>query len=199
MYRLPSVALLLAMSLIAPVSAQEAVPVPAPAGGPANLCQELVAFVKKPEEKKQEAATPAAQATAVSNPSGKSEGQPSGGSGQPQQSSSLSGPTNSDSGSQGNTQAKVPTSDTRAPVSDGKTVLAQANAAAKNAPAPGAPAPSPKPDAAVVAAIEAAAGTNDQVACRAAARSMRVAGVVMPPPLLALAALNPKFFATPQP
>ncbi|MGU3360088.1 hypothetical protein ACLBWX_07135 [Methylobacterium sp. M6A4_1b] len=192
--RLPFIALLLSSCLVAPaVFAQDAAPTPAtpPAKGPANLCQELIAFVQKPEEKKQEAATPAKQATAVSNSSGKSEGQPSTGAGEPQQKSGLSGPTNTDT--------KAPTSDTRAPVSDGKTVLTQANAAAKSPPSTGASAPSPKPDPAVVAQIEAAAGSNDQTACRAAARAMRVAGVVMPPPLLGLAALNPKFFAGSQP
>jgi hypothetical protein len=188
---LPIAALLLSSCLAGPAAfAQESAPAPA-AKGPANLCQELSAFVKKPEEKKQEAATPPAQATAVSNSSGKSDGQPSTAGGDPQQKSGLSGPTNTD--------AKAPSSDTRAPVSDGKTVLAQANAAAKAPPAPGAPAPSPKPDPAVVAQIEAAVGANDQASCRAAARAMRVAGVIMPPPLLALAALNPKFFTASQP
>lgn len=205
--RLPFAALLLSSCLVAPAAfAQDAAPAPAaPAKGPANLCQELVAFVQKPEEKKQEAATPAKQATAVSNSSGKSEGQPSTGAGEPQQKSGLSGPTNADTKAPSSdtkapsTEAKAPTSDTRAPVSDGKTVMTQANASAKSPPPPGAPAPSPKPDPAVIAQLETAAGANDQTACRAAARAMRVAGVVMPPPLLALAALNPKFYAGSQP
>lgn len=213
--RLPFAALLLSSCLVAPAAfAQDAAPAPAaaPTKGPANLCQELVAFVQKPEEKKQEAATPAKQATAVSNSSGKSEGQPSTGAGEPQQKSGLSGPTNADTKAPSSdtkapaTEAKAPasdtrapTSDTRAPVSDGKTVMTQANASAKSPPPPGAPAPSPKPDPAVIAQLETAAGANDQTACRAAARAMRVAGVVMPPPLLALAALNPKFYAGSQP
>lgn len=206
--RLPFAALLLSSCLVAPAAfAQDAAPAPAaaPAKGPANLCQELVAFVQKPEEKKQEAATPAKQATAVSNSSGKSEGQPSTGAGEPQQKSGLSGPTNADTKAPSSDtkapaiEAKAPTSDTRAPVSDGKTVMTQANASAKSPPPPGAPAPSPKPDPAVIAQLETAAGANDQTACRAAARAMRVAGVVMPPPLLALAALNPKFYAGSQP
>jgi hypothetical protein len=206
--RLPFAALLLSSCLVAPAAfAQDAAPAPAaaPTKGPANLCQELVAFVQKPEEKKQEAATPAKQATAVSNSSGKSEGQPSTGAGEPQQKSGLSGPTNADTKAPSSdtkapsSEAKAPTSDTRAPVSDGKTVMTQANASAKSPPPPGAPAPSPKPDPAVIAQLETAAGANDQTACRAAARAMRVAGVVMPPPLLALAALNPKFYAGSQP
>jgi hypothetical protein len=159
--------------------------------GPANLCQEVVAFLKKPEEKKQEAVTPASQATAVSNPSGKSEGQPSSSSSAVQQTSGLSGPVNAD--------LKAPSGDMRTAQSDSRINLAQANAAAKSPPAPGASAPSPKPDEALVAKIEAASASNDQLVCRAAIRSMRVAGVVMPPPLLALAALNPKFFVAAQP
>jgi hypothetical protein len=219
-HRLPFVALLLSSALIAPSAfAQDAAP--APSAGPANLCQELVAFVKKPEEKKQEAATPASQATAISNPSVKSEGQPSASGAQPQQSAGLSGPPS--------TQAKAPGSDAPAPapvpaapasdaksvdaksvrddkstggdktLKDGMAVLAQANAAAKNPPPPAPPAPSPKPDEALIAKIDAAAAANDQATCRAAARTMRVAGVIMPPPLLALSALNPKFFAGSQP
>lgn len=225
-HRLPFVALLLSSALIAPSAfAQDAAPAPAPApsAGPANLCQELVAFVKKPEEKKQEAATPASQATAISNPSVKSEGQPSASGAQPQQSAGLSGPPS--------TQAKAPGSDAPAPapapvpaapasdaksvdaksvrddkstggdktLKDGMAVLAQANAAAKNPPPPAPPAPSPKPDEALIAKIDAAAAANDQATCRAAARTMRVAGVIMPPPLLALSALNPEFFAGSQP
>ncbi|KQP42922.1 hypothetical protein ASF49_03685 [Methylobacterium sp. Leaf104] len=188
---LPIAALLLSSSVLAPAAYAQDAAAAQVSKGPANLCKELVVFVQKPEEKKQEAATPPKQATAVSNASGKSDGQPSAAGGDPQQKSGLSGPANADT--------KAPTSDTRAPVSDGKTVLAQANAAAKSPPPAGATAPSPKPDPALMAQLDAAAGANDQVACRAAARAMRVAGVIMPPPLLALAALNPKFFAEPRP
>jgi hypothetical protein len=41
---------------------------------------------------------------------------------------------------------------------------------------------------------EALARANDMLACRNASRKMRLAGVAMPPPLLALTALDPKFF-----
>lgn len=187
-HRLSIAALLLSTSLsVQTASAQDA----APARGPANLCQELVAFVKKPEEKKQEAATPASQSTAVSNASGKSDGQPSSSGGPTQQSSGLSGPTKP--------ETQAPTADARPGTSDGKATLAHANAAAKSPPAPAASAPSPKPDDAVISRIETAAASNDQVACRAAARTMRVAGVIMTPALLALAALDPKFYGAEQP
>ncbi|MBD8909522.1 hypothetical protein [Methylorubrum zatmanii] len=177
----PSLARLLGIGL-APVllvgaaAAQEA---PAAPGKPANLCQELLAFVKQPEPAKQAAATPPQQATAVSNPSGKSgSGSPSSSGGEPQQKSSLSGP--------------VPSGET-APKAQ-KNVLAQANAEAKVPPAPGTPGAGPRPDAALVGKVETAAAADDQTACRAAAREMRTAGVAMPPPLLALAALDPRFF-----
>jgi hypothetical protein len=49
-----------------------------------------------------------------------------------------------------------------------------------------------------VAEAEGLAGARNQIACRDAARKMRIAGVAMPPPLLALTALDPKFYA-PQP
>ncbi|MDO9427008.1 MAG: hypothetical protein Q7T93_09240 [Methylobacterium sp.] len=171
-------ALVMAAGLLAlPALAQDAAP-PVAAGGPANLCQELKAFVTAPEAKKQEAATPPGQATAVSNPSGKSDAKPSGSGGEPQQKSGLSGAT-------GSADAVAP--------GDRKAALAQANASAKAAAAPAASPPPPKPDAATVARIEAAAATNDQASCRAAALVMRKAGVPMPPPLLALAALDLKF------
>lgn len=152
---------------------------PAAPGRPADLCQELLAFVKQPEPAKQAAATPPQQATAVSNPSGQSQGTPSAAGGAVQQNSGLSGPTKNEAPA----------------TTDRKAALAQANAAAKNPPAPGAAAPTPQPQAATVARIEAAAAAGDQPGCRAAAREMRVGGVVLPPPLLALAALDPKFFA----
>ena len=43
---------------------------------------------------------------------------------------------------------------------------------------------------------ESLAEGNDLVACRQAARELRLAGVAVPAPLLALAALDPKFFNT---
>lgn len=175
---LSRVGLFAAAGLLAlPALAQDAAP-PPPAGGPANLCQELLAFVTAPEAKKQEAATPQSQATAVSNPSGKTEGKPSMAGGEPQQKSGLSGAT----------QAK----DSVAP-GDRKAALAQANAAAKGAATPAASPPPPKPDAATIAAIETASASNDQASCRASALTLRKAGVPMPPPLLALAALDLKF------
>jgi len=157
--------------------AQESGPA-APTGRPANLCQELLAFVKQPEPAKAAAATPPQQATAVSNPSGASQGTPSSAGGDVQQKSGLSGPTPVGSPHQTGTDAQ------RGPASQ----------AAKDAPTAAKPAPAPHPDAATVATVEAAAAADDQLGCRSAARTMRVQGVALPPPLLALAALDPKFY-----
>ncbi len=194
-------------------AAQDAAPAtpPAPAapepGKPANLCQELVAFVKQPEPAKAAATTPPQQATAVSNPSGKTEG------GKP----SEAGGTASPAGLSGTATAGGPKSEANRPAeakaaeakpADPQTAAtvpnaatnpatdprARANAEAKVPPGPGTPSPGPKPDQATVEKIETAAAANDQATCRAAARSMRVAGVVMPPPLLALSALDLKYF-----
>lgn len=195
-------------------AAQDAAPAPAAPepGKPANLCQELVAFVKQPEPAKAAATTPPQQATAVSNPSGKTEGGKPAGASETQKTSGLSG-TVSENGSKSeanrpaeakNAEAKtVETKATEAKLADttpnaatnpATDPRARANAEAKVPPAPGTPAPGPKPDPATVEKIETAAAANDQAACRAAARSMRVAGVVIPPPLLALSALDLKYF-----
>ena len=154
-------------------------------GKPANLCQELVAFVKQPEPANKAAATPPQQATAVSNPSGKTEGGKPADGGEPQKTSGLSGAV-SETGN-----GPTPGPATGNPADNPN---ARANAAAKSPPPPAAPAPAPKPDPATVEKLEAAAGANDFAGCREAARSMRVAGVVLPPPLLALAALDLRFF-----
>ena len=215
-----SIACLLAAGLALPAlvagaaAAQEGAPVPRK---PANLCQELVAFVKQPEPAKQAAATPPQQATAVSNPSGKTEGAAASasatGASDAQQKSGLSGPVPTSgpapapSPQAAPTQAAptqaaptqaAPTQPAAPPASPSralspKDALAQANLAAKGPAAPGTPPPPARPDAATIEKAEAAASTNDQTACRAVARAMRMAGVPMPPPLLALTALDPKF------
>ncbi|QIJ73465.1 hypothetical protein GU700_01960 [Methylobacterium sp. NI91] len=176
--------------LVGAAAAQDAAPAapPVASGKPANLCQELVAFVKQPEPANKAATTPPQQATAVSNPSGKTEGgKPSDG-GEPQKTSGLSGAV-SETGN-----GPAPGKQTNNP--SGNPAVnphAKANAEAKSPPPPATPAPAPKPDPATIEKIEAAAGANDLAACREAARSMRTAGVVMPPPLLALSALDLRF------
>lgn len=170
-----SIACLLGIGL-APVLLAGAAAAQGASGRPANLCQELLAFVQQPEAAKQAAATPPQQTTAVSNPSGQAQGTPSSAGGETQQKSGLSGPTK-DEGPDRNVGGR-----------------GQANANAKDAAPARAPAPAPRPDAAMVGKVEVAAAANDQIGCRAAARAMRVVGVALPPSLLALAALDPKYY-----
>lgn len=145
------------------------------AGPPANLCQELVAFVHPkapdPAPAALQPATPAVQA-----PDRGVAQQPSGGAGEVQQKSGLSGPV-----------AQT------GPGASGPQGQAQAPSQAAPAPA-GAPAQK-KPSPEQIAQVDAAAASNDVQACRAAAQAIRRAGVVMPAPLIALSALDPKFFA----
>lgn len=58
------------------------------------------------------------------------------------------------------------------------------------APAKPAPASTPKESVMSVTDAQALADTNDIAACQGAAKELRIAGVAMPPPLLALAALD---------
>lgn len=149
-------------------------------GRPANLCQELVAFVKQPEAATKAAEAPPQLATAVTaKKSDDTSAKPSA-PGTPQNTSGQSGQITASgpgaAGPQGDTQNKA------APT--GSTATA-------SGPATAAPA-APKPSAENVQQIESAAGANDIQGCRAAAQTMRRAGVVMPGPLLALAAMSPK-------
>ncbi|WP_082503847.1 hypothetical protein [Methylobacterium sp. Leaf117] len=156
-------------------------------GRPANLCQELVAFVKQPEAATKAAETPPQLATAVTaKKSDDTSAKPSA-PGTPQNTSGQSGQITASgpgaAGPQGDAQNKS------APV--GSTATASGPAKVASAAAPAAPAV-PKPSAENVQQIENAAGANDIQGCRAVAQTMRRAGVVMPGPLLALAAMSPK-------
>ncbi|CAO4140510.1 hypothetical protein LPLAFNJD_LOCUS707 [Methylorubrum aminovorans] len=171
--------------LLSHVAAAQPSDVSTPATGrPANLCQELVAFVRQPAAVTQATDTPARLATAVSaKNTGDASAKPAAES-TPQNSSGQSGQITASgpgaAGPQGQTQnAAAPAGST-----------ATASGSERNA-SPVQPDPS-KPTAENVTRIEAAAQANDLPACRAAAQSMRRAGVVMPPPLLALAAMAPK-------
>ena len=165
-------------------TAQDAPP-PAPSG-PADLCKELLAFVKPPEAPAAAAPAPAPapqQATAVSAPANKDASQPSSVAGETQQKSGLSGP--------------VPSTGPSSNASTFNQTYTKANSEAKGAAPPGTPKPAPKPDEAMIAKVETAAAGNDTAGCRAAAQVMRKAGVGLPPPLIALSALDVKFFAKP--
>jgi len=189
--RLSVVVLVAATFAAAPVMAQEPAAKPASNGQPADLCQELLAFVKPPATANPPAATPTdpKQQTAVSAPTGKAEEKPGAAAGVVQQKSGLSGPVSNDStasGVGGGGDAAKSAADARR----------AANSAAKApTPAPTTPPPPTKPSPEAVAQAEAAAAANDPAGCQASVQSMRRAGVTVPSPLLALGALDPKFFA----
>jgi hypothetical protein len=65
-----------------------------------------------------------------------------------------------------------------------------------SAPVPDAPAKIDKLSIVSVEEAESLAEGNDMTACRQAARKLRLAGAEVPAPLLALAALDPKYFNT---
>jgi hypothetical protein len=186
-------------------------------GKPADLCAEVLAFVHppapaaasapaaagapaSPQAQAAAAQPPANAATAVTAPAQSgSAPQPSSGGGAPQQSSSLSGQvTPSGPGAAGPQGAAQPGAGGPPPASgDAKPPAPQpAPQQAAAAPAPAAPAapPPPKPTAAQIEKVETAARDHNLQACHGVAQEMRKAGIVMPPPLLALAALDLKFF-----
>ena len=182
-------------------------------GKPANLCDEMLAFVHPPApagaaapaagQAQAAAQPPANAATAVTAPAQKEAApQPSSSGGAPQQSSSLSGQvTPSGPGASGPQGAAQPGQGGPPPSDAAKPPAppAQQQAAAPAQPAaPAAPAapPPPKPTAAQIEKVETAARDHNLQGCRDAAQEMRKAGIVMPPPLLALAALDLKFFDT---
>ncbi len=157
---------------------------PPATGKPANLCQELVAFVRQPVASMQATDTPARLATAVSaRNTGEVSAKPAA-EATPQSSSGQSGQITASgpgaAGPQGQSQnGSAPT---------GSTATASGPEQGKSATQPD---PS-KPTAENVTRIEAAAQVNDLPACQAVAQTMRRSGVVMPPPLLALAAMAPR-------
>jgi hypothetical protein len=193
------------------------------AGKPADLCAELLAFVHPPAPAPGSAAAPAGAAasassqsqaaaqppanaaTAVTAPAQKEAApQPSSSGGAPQQSSSLSGQVTPSgpgaSGPQGTAQPGAggpPPATTDAAKPSAPQPAPQQAAAAPAPAAPAAPPPK-KPSAEQIDKVEAAAREHNLQGCRDVAQEMRKAGVVMPPPLLALAALDPKFFDTNQ-
>ncbi|CAA2140754.1 MULTISPECIES: hypothetical protein [Methylobacterium] len=174
------------LSIVAVTAAMAMVPAIASAesaGKPANICKELTAFLHPPAQPAASGSATAQTSTAVTAPGSGSQ-KPSGS--ETQKDSGLSGPTASNgpgaSGPQGATQ------NTAAP--SGASAQAPAPAAAPAAPA----APPPKtPSAAFIEQGDAAAGANDIAGCQRVARMIRRDGVVMPSPLMSLAALDLKY------
>ncbi|TNC05287.1 hypothetical protein FF100_35855 [Methylobacterium terricola] len=186
MHPLVPVAFLSVLFLV-PAAAQDAGGLPPPeatgrpaAGKPANLCRELVVFVHQPDAAQNADAPPAQLATAVSAKKESAEtAKPHEGGGQVQQNSGLSGQITTSgpgaAGPQGDAQNKG------APA--GSTATAAAGTPAM---------PPVKPTLENVQEVEKASAENNLRGCRAAAQRMRKAGVMMPSPLLALSAMDPK-------
>ena len=189
--RLPALTVLLSVAALMPAGAlaqsEGAIAASGGSGKPANLCQELVNFVRQPVEAVKADSTPKSLAPAVqATKPGDTPAKASDAAGAPQTADGVSGQATSSgpgaSGPQGEAQNKA------APA--GSTATAAAPSAPPPAPAasPSPPAPQASPEA--IQTIEAAAANNDLSGCRAAAQQMRRAGVVMPAPLLALSAMN---------
>jgi hypothetical protein len=205
-----------------PEATAQASAVTAPAKGqPADLCLELSAFVQKQASGKsaeQNTGANPGSGTAVQAPKPASEQPKAGGSDNPQQTSGLSAPITKEgtgaTGPQGDAQetakssaqnpkpdgpgssaapapqksASPPADVPRAPAAQG----AQMTSKPATPPASQPGAPSPTPDALQQAG--AAVSSGDQKACRESIQKMRRAGVSLPAPLIALGALDPKFF-----
>ena len=159
-------------------------------GKPANLCQELVAFVHQPDPALKADAPPPQLATAVSaKKEGGDSSKPSDIGGAPAQNSGQSGQITASgpgaAGPQGDAQNKAAPTGSTATATDAPKAAPTASAI------PAAP-PSPKPSPEDVQQAETAAGTNDLRGCRTVSQGMRRRGVVMPSPLLALSALRPE-------
>jgi hypothetical protein len=180
--------------------------------GPADLCQEVLAFVRLQSPVAGAATQPTPQtATAVQAPA-QAAPAPLPGGGPTQQTSGMSAPITPSgpgaSGPQGAAQgspASPPSEHNAAPASaPGQASAPQSSQAstqgarppAQSAPEPAtSTAPPPlKPSLAQIEKVEAAARDHNLQNCRDAAQEMRRAGITMPAALLALAALNLKFF-----
>ena len=164
------------------------------AGKPANLCQELIAFVRQPDTAVKADAAPAALASAVQAPKEGTPAQKTGdGGGEPQKNAGQSGQVTSSgpgaSGPQGNTQNAAAPSGAAAGAAPAQQGAPAPQSATPTPAAPAAPT-APKPTAETISEIERAASSNDLAGCRAAGQTMRRAGVAMPAPLIALTAMS---------
>ena len=133
-------------------------------------------------------------ATAVEAPSRGGASLPSS-QGESQQTSGMSGPVPAGgpgaAGPQGNAQETSKSGEVN-PKPDGTKPVAQTAQKPPDAKAP-------PPDAQALTKGRQAAGSNDLEGCTGVVRDMRFAGVALPPPLIALAALKPELRAkTPQ-
>ena len=145
------------------------------AAQPANLCQELVAFMKAPPQ--EDLASPKRDA--------RPDAQPKDGN-SAQEASGQSGPAHAAPEQNSGAESKTSAEDAQL-----KSSL--------SAPTPKDSSSTPKEAVMTMEEVEELASANDIGACRNAARKLRLAGVSMPPPLLALAALRPEHQQTKSP
>jgi hypothetical protein len=178
------------LTLVASTSYAQTGTAPAPAAaqpaamGPANICQELVAFMQGPP-----AAAPAATPAKPGGGSPSGEAVPQ----KPQDKTSSAEAASGQSGPAHEAPKPHPgsTSETGASKAELKSGL--------SAPVPTAPAAATKEAVLTLAQAQQFAAANDIRACRDAARKLRLAGVAMPPPLLALVALDLRYQQTAAP
>lgn len=165
------------------------------AGGVANLCQELLAFMKAPPpEPEAKQAPAAADKSASAQPAGAKPSETRKGttpSGDPAKVEAGTGSAQKITGQEGvATDAPQPAKDNAASGSATNAPQKESRAA----PLPPADVTStPKESVITIEAAEKIASANDIAQCQKTARKMRVAGVAMPPPLIALTALDMQF------
>lgn len=154
-------------------------------GGPVNLCHEILAFMKAPPTETPPPTGAAKKSEAASAKQGTT------GSGDPAKSEGGTGSAQKITGQDGvATDAPQPGKDNAASGSAHNAPQKESRAA----PLPPADVTStPKESVLTVEAAEQLADANDIAQCQKTARAMRVAGVAMPPPLIALAALDMQY------
>lgn len=187
---------------------------PAGAGEPANLCQELLAFVETSSSEGEAAAAPAAAADDSAEGVDAAEGQPAeegaeteaaaaGDDSAPASGEAIaSQPVEETSSAQAASGQTGPAHGAPEPNSDSTEMGGAKNAdlkAGMSAPTPTDGESAPKDPVLSVAEAEELASANDIAACQNAARDLRLAGVAMPAPLLALTALNLQYQSTAAP
>lgn len=141
-------------------------------GGAANLCQEILAFMKEPSP---EAAAPTDAEPASADEETGSAQEITG-----QEGVATDAPETGEGNAASGSVSNAPQKESRA------------------APVPPADETStPKDAVSTVEAVEQLAAANDIAQCQEIAREMRVAGVAMPAPLIALTALDLQYHQTP--
>jgi hypothetical protein len=171
--------------------------------GPANLCQELVAFMKAPPPEAAAGAAPAKPAAAAPSQAAQQPDRqakaaeqgttPPSGEAVPPQSGADTGSAQALSGQSGPAHA-APVQNP-APVAESNVQNAEQKSSL-SAPVPKDTSSTPKDSVMSVSEAEELASANDIAACQDAARELRLAGVAMPPPLLALTALDLQYQQT---